>query len=344
MRTAVHVLPHPGGGGERYVDLLERMDGYRFERVYLAPSPSPSDALRALPRTWWSSLRKADILHVHGEVAAEVCLPSLAARRSVVTLHGLHLLRRSEGSKRRVAVTGLRLVVRAANRTICVAEAERLDVLAAVGDRAGSRLVAIHNGVDVPEPISDQERVDARTSLALDSSDVVAAYVGGLDEHKGILLAAQAAAGVAEAGTSLRLIVAGDGPLRPDLERMADRGDTIRLLGHRTDLRTVLAGADFFVLPSSREGLSMALLEAMAAGLPSVVSDAPGNPEAVGEAGIVATRGDLRGLEAAFRELLDADTRRSLGSAARERVIRLFDAAGMVARTQRVYDEVLRRG
>ncbi len=91
VRTVLHVLPHPGGGGETYVDALAAMEGYRFERLFLAPSPRPAKALRALPRTTLGVFRAADVLHVHGEVAAGICLPVLAARRSVVTLHGLHL-------------------------------------------------------------------------------------------------------------------------------------------------------------------------------------------------------------------------------------------------------------
>ncbi len=107
------------------MDLLSRMEGYRFERVYLAPTPRRFDALRALPRTGAGVLRHADLLHVHGEVAAGICLPALAARRSVVTMHGLHLLRRATGIERGIAVANLRLVLRTANRTICVSEAER---------------------------------------------------------------------------------------------------------------------------------------------------------------------------------------------------------------------------
>src|SRR5262245_28985321 len=127
-RRVLHVLPHPGGGGERYVDLLSRLDGYEAERRYLTASgrsraaemlASATGALRAQ-----AAARSSDLLHVHGEVAAGACAPTLALRPSVVTLHGLHLLRRSSGAAAIAARANLRLTVRAATRTICVSHAE----------------------------------------------------------------------------------------------------------------------------------------------------------------------------------------------------------------------------
>ncbi len=84
LKTVLHVLPHPGGGGETYVDALSRMHGYRFERIVLSPSPMPSATrIRALPlNRRAASFVRANLLHVHGEIAAGICLPALAARRS----------------------------------------------------------------------------------------------------------------------------------------------------------------------------------------------------------------------------------------------------------------------
>ena len=78
-RSVLHVLPHPGGGGERYVDLLEAMQGYHFTRPYLAPSPKPS--LVELTRGVTSAHRRGwdyDLVHVHGDVAAMLCMSLLA--------------------------------------------------------------------------------------------------------------------------------------------------------------------------------------------------------------------------------------------------------------------------
>jgi glycosyltransferase involved in cell wall biosynthesis len=346
IRTVLHVLPHPGGGGETYVDVLSRMDGFRFERVYLAPGSKPAEALRSLPRSALDVLRKAgshDLIHVHGEVAATICLPSIAVRRSVVTLHGLHLVRRTAGAKRLLAASNLRLVVRAATRTICVSNAERADALQFAGNRTQDRLVVIRNGVDPAPTLHPDERVAVRAELSIAPSELVGIYVGSLDEHKDPLVPARAVTEVARSGASLVLLIAGDGPLRAEVERLADEsgGRAVRVLGHRRDTQRLLAAADFFVLPSHREGLSFSLLDAMSHGLVPVVSDAPGNSEAVGEAGLVVRRGDVNGFVDAFRDLLADDDRRALlGGRARTRVEVHFRADEMVRRTRELYDQV----
>jgi glycosyltransferase involved in cell wall biosynthesis len=341
-RSVLHVLPHPGGGGETYVDALWEMDGYRFDRMYLAPAARATPSiLRTMVRTQRAAATQ-DVLHVHGEMAAAILLPTLARRASVVTLHGLHLLRRLEGPARLAARANLWLIVRAASRTICVANAERSDVVQAVGAHAARRVVVIHNGIDLPRAPIAQEQRDARAALGISPSTTVGAYVGSLDARKDPSTAVRAALEVARSNRGLLLLVAGDGPLRAELENATRGSDSVRLLGHQPDIRRVLAAADFFVLPSLREGLSYAVLEAMSMCLPTVVSDAPGNPEAVGDAGIVVSRGDTDGFAAAYIQLLtDAKLRLSLGERARLRVASEFLRREMVQRTKAVYDEIV---
>jgi glycosyltransferase involved in cell wall biosynthesis len=282
-------------------------------------------------------------VHVHGEVAAGLCLPSLAARPSVATLHGLHLLRRVSGARAVAARTNLRLLVEAANRTICVSHAEHDDVRAIVGRRAAAKLVVIHNGVPTQEPVTAVEREAARSELEIADGSIVAVYVGSLVAHKDPVAIARAAVDVARTGVPIVLLVVGDGPLRPELQQLAAAsGGSVRILGCRPDPKPVLAAADLFVLPSRREGLSYALLEAMALGLPAVVTDAPGNPEAVGDAGIVVASGDVQGFASAILSLSsDPAARVELGERARHRVSTAFRVDEMCERTARLYDEAI---
>lgn len=335
-RSVLHVLPHAGGGGDTYVDLLSEMRGYRFQRVYVAPKRKPGvgevvAGLVDLRRV----LRGYDLLHIHGEATAGMFLPLLAARRSVVTLHGLHLLRRVSGLRRGAAVVNLRAVLRAASRTICVSNAERDQLAAVVGEAAIRRAVIVHNGARVPSQPSAAERNRVRTEFGLAASDVVGIWVGSLDERRdplGVVRAAEA--------TSTPLLVVGDGPLRADVERGAEAH--VRVLGHRTDVPRLLGAADFFVLMSQREGLSFALLEALAHGLPAIVADITENIEAVGDSGLAVPYGDQREIAKAFRLLAeDGVARASLGVRARQRVTDLFGVDDMIARTRAVYDEVL---
>jgi glycosyltransferase involved in cell wall biosynthesis len=342
------VLPHPGGGGETYVDTLSAMEGYRFERFYLAPGPKPREALTTVWRTALSvhaAARKHDLVHVQGEVASAFCLPSLVSGPSVVTFNGLNLLRRVHGAMGVLARTNLRLVVRSASRTISVSDSERVELLQVVTPRAAARVTLIHNGVPLLPVPSSAERVAARQSLGVADGLTVAVWVGGLDPVKDPLTAINAAIDIGRDGSPFVLLVAGDGMLRTDVERVvATRGPGgVRLLGFRHDVRRVLAAADFYVLSSQREGFSFSLLEAMASGLPVVVSDAGANVEAAGDGGVVVARGDVAGFSAAFRRLVaDSSEIHALGARARERVEQHFSAAGMTSRTRDVYDALLR--
>jgi glycosyltransferase involved in cell wall biosynthesis len=335
-RSVLHVLPHAGGGGDTYVDVLSEMRGYRFQRVYVAPKRKPGvgevvAGLVDLRRV----LRGYDLLHIHGEAAAGLFLPLIAARRSVVTLHGLHLLRRLSGLRRRAAVLNLRAVLRAASRTICVSNTEREQLAAVLGGAAIGRAVVVHNGARVPSQLSNAERNLVRKEFGLAASDVVGIWVGSLDERRDPLAVARAGE-----ATSTPLLVVGDGPLRAEVERAAEAH--VRVLGHRSDVPRLLGAADFFVLMSQREGLSFALLEAMAHGLPAIVADVVENIEAVGDSGVAVPYGDERAIAAAFRRLVeDGVERAALGEHARRRVTNLFCVDDMIARTRAVYDEVL---
>jgi glycosyltransferase involved in cell wall biosynthesis len=332
-RSVLNVLPHPGGGGETYVDLLSTMPGYISSRVYLAPSAAP--AYRELPRGVAHAYRSArghDLLHVHGEVASGLCLPLLAALPSVVTLNGLHLVRRLHGLARAVAALNLRGLVWAADRTICVAGAERDYLLEAIGQSRGCTVV-VHNGVLIPPPPQVSQRTAARRELRISEAEPVAIWVGSLDDRKDPHAALRAAKRAA-----VTLLLVGDGPLRATLER--EGGAHVRVLGHRSDVPRLLDAADVFVLTSRREGFAFSLLEAMAHQLAPVVADVPENVEAIGDSGLVFDNED--GLVAALRRLVESPVERAaLGERARRRVAELFDATEMARRTRAVYDDVL---
>jgi glycosyltransferase involved in cell wall biosynthesis len=312
------------------------MKGYRFERLYVTPKRKPGLAQVAtgLPDLR-PLLRGYDLLHVHGEAAAGMLLPLLALRRSVVTLHGLHLLRRVSGVRRAAAALNLRAVLAAASRTICVSNAERRQLASAVGGAAAQHAVVVHNGVRAPAEASSAERISVREELGLDGAEPVAIWVGSLDERRDPLAVVRAAQ-----RTSTTLLFVGEGPLRSDVERVAHA--RVHLLGHRSDVPRLLAAADFFVLMSEREGFSFALLEAMAHGLPAIVADIPENVEAVGDSGLPVPYGDEHAITSALQRLVaEPQERAALGERARQRVTEFFAADEMVARTRAVYDDVV---
>jgi glycosyltransferase involved in cell wall biosynthesis len=297
----LHVLPHRGGGAETYLDLLERLEGVEHARLELADARRPLAAAPSIAR----SLRRlhraaqgADLVHAHGDVAAMLALP---VRPRIWTTHGLHLLRRAPWVR-----PGVRASVGCADLTLCCSVAER-DELAAFAPREKLRVVP--NGVDLPPP---RDRPWGGVAL----------FVGELTDRKDPLTAAKAAR-----EAQMPLLVAGDGPLR---EAVAAEGAEV--LGHVEDVGAVMDRADVFVLPSRREGISFAVLEAMARGLAMVVSDAPGNAEAVGDAGIVVPAGDVAAFASALRAATPAH-----GAAARERVGRQYTVDRLLAGVAAAY-------
>jgi glycosyltransferase involved in cell wall biosynthesis len=340
----LHVLPHRGGGAEKYIDLLEELPGLDHRRVELSPSRAAGDAVRALPRRFpWllRAARRADVVHVHGDAAAVLALPLLAAGPAVTTTHGLHLLRRATGPgavalrAALVASTAATLVV------VCCSEAERDDLAAILPARLRDRLAVVHNGIPLPL-VDAEERRAARAALGVADADVAALFLGELEPRKDPLAAVRAANHAAAAGAPLVLLVAGAGPL--DAEVRAAAGPAVRVLGYRDDPGALLAAADVSVMPSLREGLSFAVLEAMGHGHAMVVSDGAGNPEAVGDAGVVVPAGDVAALTRALAELAaDGGRRADLGRRARERVAERFTADGMRAGVRAAYERAVAR-
>jgi glycosyltransferase involved in cell wall biosynthesis len=321
------------------------MDGYRFERLFLADDPRERrpDRLFAAVLRVRTAARTHDLVHVHGEGAAYLSLPALARKPSVVTLHGINVLRRSPRLRRPLAVSGLRAVVAAADRTICVSETEYDEVSCALGARARQKVVLVRNGIFLPVEPEVGTRQAVRRELGIPEDTVLALAVGGLDPVKDPLTAARAAIDAAR-DVPLVLAFAGEGPLRDELEQLAagDGGDAVRLLGHRTDLDRIYATADVLVLASLRETLGFAVLEGMAYGLAPLVSDGIGCGEAAGETAVIARCADAESFAARLRQLArDPGDRRDRGARARERVATEFTADEMIEATRVRYSEVL---
>jgi glycosyltransferase involved in cell wall biosynthesis len=342
MPVVLHVLPHPGGGAETYVDALSGLEGFRHERIALVPSRSRVRAAPLLPIGWAraaSRARRADVVHAHGDTAAMLVAPLLRRRPSLITTHGLHRLRSAEG--RLAAAAAARLLRRAidsASLTICTSKAERRQLVAVLGQQVAPRLVASHNGVPLPAASGSSGRAAARMALGVSDAEVAALFVGELDERKDPMAAIDAASRARARGAPLVLLVAGSGALSDAVAARAS--EAIRPLGHRADTAALYVAADVFVLPSHREGLSFALLEAMSHGLATIVSAEPGNVEAVGDCGLTVDGNDE--LERALTRLVESpELRASLGAAARRRIETELSDSRFLEATGQAYEYTL---
>lgn len=214
------------------------------------------------------------------------------------------------------------------------------------------RIALIHEGVPCRELAALRtpgQRTAAREALGLPEGVLVGATLASLHERKGIDVLIEALAALPlPAGCRLVWCVGGDGPLRDELAahaRARARPECELLLLGQVDARRLLAAAELFCLPSRLEGLGVALLEAMAAGLPAVASRVGGMQDSLveGETGLFAEPGDALSLRHALSRLAsDAALRLRLGAAAMARAAAHFDVEHMCRATEAVYAALAR--
>jgi glycosyltransferase involved in cell wall biosynthesis len=195
---------------------------------------------------------------------------------------------------------------------------------------AASKIRVVPNGVDVERFAPGSDVHDGPFTFAL---------IGRLEPRKGVDLALEALAAVADA----RVEIVGAGPSRGMLEaRSRELGlvDRVRFHGHVDDVRPIVARADAALCSSRSEGLGVALLEAMAMGIPVVGFAVGGVPESVvdGETGLLAHAGNVTALSKRMREAVGARERmRTMGKAARARVVERFSLRAMCEGYARAY-------
>jgi glycosyltransferase involved in cell wall biosynthesis len=204
-------------------------------------------------------------------------------------------------------------------------------------------------GVDVDRYAGGADAHAARTALGLPADAVVAGMVGRLTYEKGYSDFFRAAVIVRQALPQARFLVVGPADRQEEAEfrRLVDSlglTGAVTFTGMRTDLPRVYPAMDVVCLPSYREGLPVALLEAAAMGLPCVASDIRGCRDVVqdGVTGLLTAPGDAESLAAAILALLqDPERRQRMGQAARQRAERVFDQRLVFAQVEDEYRRLL---
>jgi len=231
---------------------------------------------------------------------------------------------------------------------VCRDAAERFAALCAIPPM---RFDVLYNGVDCARFAPVADRTALRRGLGFGIDELVILTVGSLVPVKGHALLLEAAARVlAESGRRLRFLWLGDGTERDSLERRLGElglGGRVLMPGGTDRVPEFLAAADLFVLPSHLEGMSNAILEAMASGLPVVAQAVGGNPELVvqGRTGLLSQCGDIDSMVDALGRLLANNQERvAMGQAARERAQQIFSLEAMLARYADFYREAVPSG
>jgi glycosyltransferase involved in cell wall biosynthesis len=226
---------------------------------------------------------------------------------------------------------------------ICASEAIRQML---IGDGVpGARTVTVHEGIDI-ERVDAAEPANLHGEFWLPHHAPIVGNVAALVGHKGQKHLIEAARRVLPQMPDARFIIAGEGELRPALERQIKDHHLekhVLLAGFRPDVLSLHKAFDIFVMSSVTEGLGTSLLDAMAAGKPIVATRTGGIPEVVadGETGLLVPPRDEEALaDAIVRLLKDPDLRREMGEAGRVRARNLFSLERMVQNTLNVYQRV----
>lgn len=348
------------GGAERVaVELACGLDRSRFEphvlvsrgdgplRSLLEQADVPFTLLErdgALDLAPWRRahhhLGSADLIHSHK--FGSNAWGSLLARTSGLPLV-VHEHNFSAQPSRARRMIDRRWIARAASRVLCVSESvAQVELACGVPERL---VEVVPNGVRLD---GAWPRGAARSELGLTSSFTVG-IVGRLRPEKAHEVLLDAVARLARAGRDIRLCVVGDGPRRAELQLHAAKlgiDGRLHWAGERRDAATLAGAFDASVVCSHWEGLPLAALEAMSAGVPLVATRVGGLPTLLEDgAGLLVPPADAPALAHALTQLMDdpaAATR--IAQAGRARIVERYSFEAMVQRVQELYMDVLEEG
>jgi len=328
--------------GPRDGALFDRFRESGIETVELATNRVHPATLVALVRLVRE--RRVRLVHSHGKGAG--FYGRLVARAlgvpAVHTLHGLHF--EPYGTARRAAYLALeRRLSRWTRVIVNVSRAQEAEGLALrLFERGQSRVVV--NGVDVARlGASAVEREEARAALGLSPSVPVVGCAARFDPVKRLDLLLAAAARVGDG--ALRVVLIGRGSEEARLRELAATlglGARAVFPGEIVDAARLFRGFDAYAAPSAKEGLPLAVLEAMALGVPVLASDIPAHRELLGDASPGLVAGTPEAFAAGLTELLaDGAARARLAAEQRTRARSEFDLRQMLATVEAIYGEVL---
>jgi glycosyltransferase involved in cell wall biosynthesis len=240
--------------------------------------------------------------------------------------------------------------LRNADRYIAVAHSHKRYLMEVEG-LDGDRMVVIHNGVDIARYHPGHSNDALKSELGINSGERVVTTVASLNAYKGIDVLLKAAKGIIEEIKDVRFLIAGAGPEKDNLLRLATHlgvADKVTFAGVRRDIDDILRLSDLFVLPSrpGPETFPNVVLEAMASGLPVVATDVGSVAELVNEAatGYLVPHDDAAALQQRIRDMLiDLNKAASFGARGRAVVEKNFPLEGMCRKREELFSSLLCR-
>lgn len=290
-----------------------------------------------------------DIVHTHsskpgvlGRIAAWIAGVPIV----VHTIHGFPFNDYMNGITRRFFILLEKLASMCARKLITVSN---LNQQKAIELKLASpeKFVNIYSGIDLGHFAKEVSIARKKEELGIPDNHFVVGTVGRLSPQKAPHYFIKAVASVVRDIPNVTCLLAGDGELRPGLEKLANElglRSNIRFLGERNDIPEVLSVLDVFVLSSLWEGLGRALTEAMAMAKPVVATAVEGVPELVNDhhTGILTPPKDSISLAEGIKELLcDRKLAKKLGQNAQQKVLRDFSVETMIEKIDDLYDQLI---
>jgi glycosyltransferase involved in cell wall biosynthesis len=369
--TLTDQLVYLGGGAERVaMEIASRLDQSRFESVFCASrywegarSDSVQDAERRMDEAGvryfglgrrsstdlhrWLSLRgilrreRFDVIHAHmfgsnvwGTVIGRLAgTPVIVAHEHTWSFEGKPLRR----------FVDREVIGRGSTVFIAVSRDDQRKMIEIEGVDP-KKILHVPNGIAPPPPPTG---ADVRSELGIPAGAPVIGTVSVLRPQKALDVFIRASARLLGENPDLRVLLAGDGPLRGELTELVHSlgvQDRLLVLGYRSDVPDVMAALDVAVSSSAFEGSPLAVMEYMESARSIVATRVGGVPDLIqdGVHGLLVDPGDEPGLTAAIRRMLaDPEAARRMGEAARERRRHEFTVDLMVRRFEALYERLV---
>jgi glycosyltransferase involved in cell wall biosynthesis len=276
-----------------------------------------------------------EIIQVHGTPLIALLLLTLKVRKDIKgllwTIHNVKFFHVHKPWIRRIYEVLYRLGAIKISGIIAVSDEVRSAIIKRIG-AVHSKIYTIYNGVDVSQYAHSIDSALVKMDLGFNKNSIIISTVASLDTQKGHKYLIDAASVIVSRYPDINFCFIGDGPLKDELQtqvRSLNLSKNIHFLGNRTKIDEILGASDFFVLPSLWEGLSIALLEAMAAAKPIVATSVSGTQLVMipNKTGIIVKPRDSSQLANAIIKLIsNPKLATNMGSSARKRVIDAFSA------------------
>ena len=239
-----------------------------------------------------------------------------------------------------------RMAARITDRIITVSNGER-ELARRYSVGRDDQFITIHTGIDLHPFEISVDRAKVREGYGIPADVRLTGIVARFTEAKAPADFIHAAALVHARYPQAHFLWVGDGPLEHEARSLVQSlglQDVFHFAGYQDNIPAILISLDYFLLSSHWEGFSIAILEAMAAGLPVIATRVTGADEAIvdGETGILVNVGDVNGLADAVCKLIeDVDFAKSMGVAARKRAESEFPYAKMLDRIEKLYLDLI---